>query len=49
MSGYTRGTIDEQRLLQPGRTFLQKPFTVAELLHAVARMLAGPRPAPSVD
>jgi CheY-like chemotaxis protein len=49
MSGYTRGTIDERGLLQPGRAFLQKPFTVAELLQTVARMLAGPLPAPSLD
>jgi two-component system cell cycle sensor histidine kinase/response regulator CckA len=49
MSGYTRGTIDEQRLLQSGRTFLQKPFTVAELLQTVTRTLTGPLPAPSLD
>jgi two-component system cell cycle sensor histidine kinase/response regulator CckA len=48
MSGYTRGTIDERLLLQPGRAFLQKPFTVAELLQTVARMLAGPL-TPSLD
>jgi CheY-like chemotaxis protein len=49
MSGYTRGTIPERRLLEAGRTFLQKPFTVAELLQTVARMLTGPLPAPSLD
>jgi two-component system, cell cycle sensor histidine kinase and response regulator CckA len=49
MSGYTRGTIDERGLLQPGRAFLQKPFTVAELLQTVTRMLAGALPSPSLD
>jgi two-component system cell cycle sensor histidine kinase/response regulator CckA len=51
MSGYTRGTVDERILLQPGRAFLQKPFTVAELLQTVARMLADPDalPAGSLD
>jgi CheY-like chemotaxis protein len=48
MSGYTRGTIDERMLLQPGRAFLQKPFTVAELLQTVARMLTAPL-TPSLD
>jgi two-component system cell cycle sensor histidine kinase/response regulator CckA len=48
MSGYTRGTIDERLLLQPGRAFLQKPFTVAELLQTVARMLTAPL-TPSLD
>jgi CheY-like chemotaxis protein len=42
MSGYTRGSIDERGLLQPGRAFLQKPFTVAELSQTVARLLLAP-------
>jgi two-component system cell cycle sensor histidine kinase/response regulator CckA len=45
MSGYTRGTVDERLLVQPGRAFLQKPFTVAELLQTVSRVLTGPLPA----
>jgi PAS domain S-box-containing protein len=49
MSGYTRGTVDERVLVQPGRAFLQKPFTVAELLQTVARMLVAPLPAASLD
>jgi len=42
MSGYTRGTIDERGLLRPGRAFLQKPFTVGELVQAVGRLLVAP-------
>jgi PAS domain S-box-containing protein len=43
MSGYPADTIHLEEALGPGRTFLQKPFSRAELLHMVRRTLDHPR------
>lgn len=39
MSGYTDG-LQQQELTAPGRAFLPKPFTVAQLTDTLARVLA---------
>jgi len=41
VSGYTSTSIAHHGVFEPGRTFLQKPFTQAGLLHAVRSLLDG--------
>jgi hypothetical protein len=39
MSGYTDETIVRHGLLEPGKNFLQKPFTIAVLARTVRAVL----------
>jgi PAS domain S-box-containing protein len=39
MSGYTNETIDHHGVLDPGIEFIQKPFTLVDLMHKVRRVL----------
>jgi DNA-binding response OmpR family regulator len=39
MSGYARDEVDRRGLMEPGVTFIHKPFTVAELAEAVRSVL----------
>lgn len=43
MSGYTNDIIATRGVIAEGETFLQKPFTAAELLTKVRSTLAGPK------
>lgn len=42
-SGYTGEALSHHQVFQPGRTFLQKPFTASQLLRAVRDVLSSPR------
>ena len=42
ISGWPFETVQQEQALSPGSSFLQKPFTAAELLHSV-RDLLNPR------
>ncbi|HEX5830700.1 MAG TPA: response regulator, partial [Gemmatimonadaceae bacterium] len=44
MSGYTDDEILRRGLLQPGTTYIEKPFTLARLADALRQALDGPRP-----
>jgi PAS domain S-box-containing protein len=44
MSGYTRNVITQSGILEPGVCFVQKPFTVQELLAKVRNTLDGVEP-----
>jgi CheY-like chemotaxis protein len=44
MSGYTAASIDEQDVVEPGTSFLRKPFALAEMLGKVREVLDGARP-----
>jgi len=47
MSGYTAASIDEQDVVEPGTSFLRKPFALAEMLGKVREVLDASRaPAP---
>jgi two-component system, cell cycle sensor histidine kinase and response regulator CckA len=46
MSGYAAATIDEQDVIEPGTSFLRKPFALAEMLGKVREALDG-QPAPT--
>jgi signal transduction histidine kinase/ligand-binding sensor domain-containing protein/CheY-like chemotaxis protein len=39
MSGYAASTIDEQDVIEPGTSFLRKPFALAEMLRKVREVL----------
>jgi DNA-binding NtrC family response regulator len=39
MSGYAASTIDEQDVVEPGTSFLRKPFALAEMLRKVREVL----------
>ena len=41
MSGYTAASIDEQDVVEPGTSFLRKPFALAEMLGKVREVLDG--------
>jgi hypothetical protein len=43
MSGYTAASIDEQDVVEPGTSFLRKPFALAEMLGKVREALDGVR------
>jgi DNA-binding NtrC family response regulator len=43
MSGYTAASIDEQDVVEPGTSFLRKPFALAEMLGKVREALDGRR------
>jgi CheY-like chemotaxis protein len=43
MSGYTAASIDEQDVVEPGTSFLRKPFALAEMLGKVREVLDGVR------
>ena len=43
MSGYTAASIDEQDVVEPGTSFLRKPFALAEMLGKVREVLDGAR------
>ena len=43
MSGYTAASIDEQDVVEPGTSFLRKPFALAEMLGKVREVLDGRR------
>ena len=53
MSGYTDGAIVQQGVLEPGVSFLQKPFPLTALARKVRQVLdaqepgAAPHPKPS--
>jgi hypothetical protein len=40
MSGYSRDDVTERGMIDPERSFLQKPFTAEELTALVCRELA---------
>jgi hypothetical protein len=42
MSGYSWGEVIQRGLIDPGRPFLQKPFTAAQLTELVCRQLEQP-------
>ena len=42
MSGYAAATIDEQDVVEPGTSFLRKPFALAEMLAKVREVLDEP-------
>jgi CheY-like chemotaxis protein len=42
MSGYAAATIDEQDVIEPGTSFLRKPFALAEMLRKVRDVLDEP-------
>ena len=42
MSGYAAGIVSERGVLEPGLSFVQKPFSVRELAEALARALERP-------
>ena len=41
MSGYTDDAISHHRILEPGRHFMEKPFTSDALLRKVREVLDG--------
>jgi signal transduction histidine kinase/ligand-binding sensor domain-containing protein/CheY-like chemotaxis protein len=43
MSGYTAASIDEQDVVEPGTSFLRKPFALAEMLGKVREVLDATR------
>jgi two-component system cell cycle sensor histidine kinase/response regulator CckA len=43
LSGYTEDAIVHQGVLEPGTTFLQKPFTLQMLSRKVREVLRSPR------
>jgi CheY-like chemotaxis protein len=43
MSGYTAASIDEQDVVEPGTSFLRKPFALAEMLGKVREVLDAAR------
>lgn len=45
MSGYAASTIDEQDVIEPGTSFLRKPFALAEMLRKVREVLDEGTPA----
>jgi signal transduction histidine kinase/ligand-binding sensor domain-containing protein/CheY-like chemotaxis protein len=47
MSGYTAASIDEQDVVEPGTSFLRKPFALAEMLGKVREVLDATRAATS--
>jgi PAS domain S-box-containing protein len=38
-TGYTRNSVDQDRLLEPGAAYILKPFTIDQLAHRVRKML----------
>ena len=49
ISGYTDVLLERQGVLQPGRSFLQKPFTPDTLLRGVRKLLDAPDVVPGTD
>jgi CheY-like chemotaxis protein len=47
MSGYTAASIDEQDVVEPGTSFLRKPFALAEMLGKVREVLDATGVAPA--